>query len=173
GPLPVEGRGGLFATFSCTNEHTQIARGFSLSPQRGEGRGEGCEQTKALALSKAFRHSLPDESDHPCPLVEPKHARTFSHAFRILLLFALLAGSACNAEVKTPKKRVSNDYHGIKVQDEYQWLENGNDPNVRKWSAAQNQQARAFLDRAPGRGFFEARLQQLFAKSSADYFGMT
>src|SRR5205814_3195768 len=80
GPLPVEGRGGLFAAFSCINEHTGR---FSLSPQRGEGRGEGCEQTKALALSKAFRHSLRDESYHPCPLLAPKHARATTPALAL------------------------------------------------------------------------------------------
>src|SRR5437868_4094613 len=48
---------------------------------------------------------------------------------------------------KTATKPVTNDYHGVKVVDNYQWLENATDPEVRKWSAAQNQEARAYLDK--------------------------
>src|SRR5207247_1222910 len=55
------------------------------------------------------------------------------------------------AEVRPPKRPATNTYHGVSVQDEYQWLENAQDPAVRKWSAAQNQQARGFLDKVPSR----------------------
>jgi len=74
-----------------------------------------------------------------------------------------------NAAVKTAKKPVINEYHGVKVQDDYQWLENGGDPAVRQWSAAQNQQARALLDKLPARPFLEQRLQRFFAGTSPDY----
>src|SRR5436309_9424890 len=66
-----------------------------------------------------------------------------------------------------------NEYHGVKVQDDYQWLENGSDPVVRQWSAAQNQQARAMLDKLPARPFLEQRLQRFFAQTSANYFGLS
>jgi prolyl oligopeptidase len=45
---------------------------------------------------------------------------------------------------------VTDEYHGVKVVDEYRWLENGGDPKVKKWSDAQNAWARAYLDRLPG-----------------------
>src|SRR6266568_3677274 len=87
--------------------------------------------------------------------------------FALALLAVLLAGCNSRAEVKSPKKPVTNEYHGVKVQDDYQWLENASDPAVRKWSAAQNQQARRMLDKQPARAFVADRLQRLFAQTSA------
>src|ERR1700737_429309 len=46
----------------------------------------------------------------------------------------------------TPKKPVVDEYHGVKVTDDYRWLENWDDPAVREWSDAQNRRARASLD---------------------------
>ena len=92
--------------------------------------------------------------------------------FAIALAAVLLAGCNSRAEVKSPKKPVTNEYHGVKVKDDYQWLENASDPAVKKWSAAQNQQARAVLDKLPTRAFVEDRLQRLFAETSPDYFSL-
>jgi len=89
-----------------------------------------------------------------------------------VLLAVLLAGCNSHADVKSPKKPVTNEYHGVKVQDDYQWLENASDPAVKKWSAAQNQQARAVLDNLPMRRLVEDRLQRLFAETSPNYFGL-
>src|SRR6266851_2397017 len=91
----------------------------------------------------------------------------------LALSLGLLAGCSAGAEVRTPKKPVTNDYHGVKVQDDYQWLENAGDPAVRKWSAAQNQQARGILDKLPARGFLQQRLDRLFTETSPNYSGLT
>ena len=32
----------------------------------------------------------------------------------------------------TPKKPVATEYHGVTVEDPYQWLENDNDPQVKQ-----------------------------------------
>jgi protease II len=45
------------------------------------------------------------------------------------------------------RQPVANEYHGVKVIDDYQWLENANDPAVRAWSDQQNQRTRAYLDK--------------------------
>jgi len=50
----------------------------------------------------------------------------------------------------TPRVSVTDEYHGVKVVDEYRWLEKGDDPQVKAWSDAQNAWARAHLDRLPG-----------------------
>src|SRR5215510_11092719 len=52
---------------------------------------------------------------------------------------------------QTPKKPVIDRYHGIAVTDDYQWLENWDDPAVRQWSDAQNRRARSVLDALPVR----------------------
>ena len=47
---------------------------------------------------------------------------------------------------ETPRKTVTDTYHGVQVVDEYRWLEDGNDPKVRTWSEAQLKVTRAALD---------------------------
>src|SRR5688500_145014 len=51
----------------------------------------------------------------------------------------------------TPKKPVLDEYHGIKVIDNYRWLEDARDPAVREWIEAQNQFSRAQLENLPWR----------------------
>ncbi len=97
----------------------------------------------------------------------------WSHGIAVLMGPLMLAGCTSHAEVRSPKKPVTNQYHGVKVQDDYQWLENGADEAVRKWSAAQNQQARGMLDRLPARAFLQERLQRLFAETSPNYFDLS
>src|SRR5437016_881669 len=66
-----------------------------------------------------------------------------------------LAGCHSRTEVRTPKRSTSNIYHGVQVVDDYQWLENSAAPAVRRWSAAQNERARAALDKLPTRPLVE------------------
>ena len=81
---------------------------------------------------------------------------------RLALCAALLLGvNAAPAAVRTAKKPMVNDYHGVKVMEDYQWLEKAGDPAVREWSAAQNQQARAVLDKSPVRPWVADRLRRL------------
>ena len=72
---------------------------------------------------------------------------------------AVLAGPA--GPPATPRVPVTDEYHGVKVVDDYRWLENGNDPKVKEWSAAQNAWARAYLDRLPGRDILRAEVTRL------------
>ncbi len=51
----------------------------------------------------------------------------------------------------TPKKPVTTEYHGVTVEDPYQWLESDEDSQVKAWSDAQNQQTRKYLDNLPDR----------------------
>ncbi len=69
----------------------------------------------------------------------------------------------------TPKKPVVDQYWGVKVTDDYRWLEDWNDPAVRAWSDAENIYARSVLDGLPGRAAIAARVEQLEKSSSASY----
>jgi prolyl oligopeptidase len=51
--------------------------------------------------------------------------------------------------------------HGVQVHDPYRWLEEGDAPAVREWSAAQNAYARSVLDALGGRVAIGARLAQV------------
>ena len=72
----------------------------------------------------------------------------------------------------TPKHPVTNVYHGTVVVDDYVWLENFDDPSVKKWNAAQNKASRAHLDRLPARNKVAARLKELYSAASANYSGL-
>ena len=79
---------------------------------------------------------------------------------------ALIAAGAAHAPAL-------DEYHGTKVADEYRWLENARDPEVRAWSADQNKRARAYLDSLPMRAEIEDRLSRLLTNSAPDYFSLT
>src|SRR5919106_5442922 len=69
----------------------------------------------------------------------------------------------------TPKKPVATEYHGVTVEDPYQWLETDDDSQVKAWSGAQNQQTRKYLDSFPDRAAIEKQLQEWYAKTSPSY----
>ncbi len=68
-----------------------------------------------------------------------------------------------------PKKPVTIEYHGVTVEDPYQWLEADDDSQVKAWSDAQNQQTRKNLDSFPDRAAIEKQLQEWYAKTSPNY----
>ncbi|MCU1275980.1 MAG: prolyl endopeptidase [Bryobacterales bacterium] len=71
-----------------------------------------------------------------------------------------------------PKKPVTDIYHGVKVVDDYRWLEDINDPAVRAWSDAQNRDARSYLDALPMRAAIYERVKQLRSYPSPRYFAL-
>ena len=77
--------------------------------------------------------------------------------------FAAFAADDLLPVPATPKRPVTDEYHGVKVVDDYRWLEAASDPDVRQWSDAQNTRARAWLDRLPMRAEIASRLKQLYA----------
>lgn len=90
-----------------------------------------------------------------------------------VLSFALVLTVPCLAQVRTARKPVTAEYHGTRVTDNYQWLENGGDPAVRNWTADQNRAARAYLDKLPTREHLAYEFNKLFSTVSADYSSMT
>jgi prolyl oligopeptidase len=73
---------------------------------------------------------------------------------------------------QTPKKPVVDVYHGVKVTDDYRWLENAADPTVLKWTEAQNQLARAVLDQCPFLPDLRERLGNLMRMQPAGCYGL-
>jgi prolyl oligopeptidase len=53
------------------------------------------------------------------------------------------------APLATKKVPVTDTYHGVKVVDDYRWLEDGKSKAVKAWSDAQNAHARAYLAKLP------------------------
>jgi prolyl oligopeptidase len=100
--------------------------------------------------------------------------RTNVLRYLVAVASALALGKATLAErtPETPKKPVSTEYHGVTVEDPYQWLENDHDPKVKAWSDAQNQRARKYLDSLPDRMAIEKQLKEWYAKTSPSYFSL-
>jgi len=82
---------------------------------------------------------------------------------------ALINLPATETASQTAKKPVSNEYQGTTVEDPYQWLEKDDDPEVKAWSAAKNQQTRDYLDTLPDRAAIEKQLTEWYAKTSPSY----
>src|SRR5450631_3831156 len=80
---------------------------------------------------------------------------------------SLLSPTGIAEEPATPRVPVTDTYQGVKVVDDYRWLENGDGSKVKAWSEAQNARARAFLDRLPGRKALGARIEKLVASRPA------
>jgi prolyl oligopeptidase len=86
-----------------------------------------------------------------------------------LLTLAAYAQGPSFPRPDAPKRPVTDDYQGIKVTDDYRWLEDWDDPAVRKWSAAENTRTREYLDHLPARAALKQHLRELVAASSASY----
>jgi prolyl oligopeptidase len=72
----------------------------------------------------------------------------------------------------TPKRPMTDEYGPIKVTDDYRWLENWDNPEVKQWSAAQNARTREYLDHLASRPAVKERLAQLISAGSARYYNL-
>ena len=63
-------------------------------------------------------------------------------------------------------REVTDDYFGVKVVDPYRWMENSKDATFQTWLKGQASYTRAVLDRIPGRGKLQSRLQELADSST-------
>ncbi len=69
----------------------------------------------------------------------------------------------------TPKKPVTDVYHGVKVVDDYRWLEDFHNAAVRAWADNENRYARAYLDGLPERAELYEQLKRLRSYPSPRY----
>ena len=93
----------------------------------------------------------------------------------LLAVFIFAAGcsqEAAKDSVRAPqslRRAVTHEYHGVSVTNDYEWLENAEAAEVKQWSAAQNTQARTYLDKLETRAFVTNQLHRLFEKTSPNY----
>jgi len=82
-----------------------------------------------------------------------------------------LAAAAADAPPapETPKQPVVDTYQGVRVTDDYRWLEDSGSPAVRQWSEAQNTRTRAYLDSLPHRSEIGSRVDRLIRSNSISY----
>ncbi len=70
---------------------------------------------------------------------------------------------------ETPKRPVTDEYHKVRVVDDYRWLEDLSNLEVRDWNVNQNGHTRSVLDGLPIRELVRERVAALYNASSADY----
>src|SRR5436305_4083055 len=89
-----------------------------------------------------------------------------------VLVAALSNVSGAEPLAQTPKEPVTDEYQGVEVEDNYQWLEQDDDPAVKAWSDAQSRRTRDYLDKLPDRTGIEKQLTEWYAKTSPSYSGI-
>ena len=90
----------------------------------------------------------------------------------LLLLLAAFISPCLARDMGAPpaaRELVQNSYFGVSVTDPYRWLENGADPRVHAWAAAEDARARRVLDALPVRAAIHTRLRALTASESPSY----
>lgn len=73
----------------------------------------------------------------------------------------------------TPKKPITDELHGIKIVDNYRWLEDWNNPAVKAWSDAQNAYARGILDQMPNSDAIRKDVTAILSAASVSYGSIT
>jgi prolyl oligopeptidase len=93
-------------------------------------------------------------------------------ALRYAVLSCLIASRLLSGQSGPPaaaKRPVTDTYHGVRVIDDYRWLEDWSNVETKQWSEAQNAWARKFLSGLPGRGALHDEIRELLTKPSTGY----
>ena len=67
---------------------------------------------------------------------------------------------------RADKRPLEETRHGVKVVDNYRWLEDGSSPDTQKWVAEEMAYTRSLLDPLPGRQAIHRRLTELLSIGS-------
>lgn len=66
----------------------------------------------------------------------------------------------------TPKQIVTDIVHGVLIEDPYRWLENGQSPETRAWTQAQNQRTEAVMGQLIERDLLGERMTELMSQDT-------
>jgi prolyl oligopeptidase len=90
-----------------------------------------------------------------------------------LMVFAALVYAGDDAKPTLPvgppkaeKRPLEETIQGVKIVDNYRWLEDGNSPDTQKWVAEEMAYTRSVLDPLPGRDAIHKRLTELLSIGS-------
>jgi prolyl oligopeptidase len=109
---------------------------------------------------------LPDLMSYPLLLLTRS-------AFVAALSSALVAMPAAAADARyppTPKRLVSDTYHGVTVVDNYRWLEDDASAEVKRWASEQNAATRRYLDGIAQRPAIAARVGELLRSAPMQHY---
>ncbi len=101
--------------------------------------------------------------------------RTAALATAVFMLVPLVCPASQAAAPQPPataRRPVEDRYFGRTVPEDYRWLENWSDPEVRSWSESQNGVTRDYLDHLPDRPEILKRVEQLTLHVAPAYRGL-
>ena len=96
----------------------------------------------------------------------------FIAATLLCAMSVAIPATAAQTYPLAPKHPILNTYHGKTVSDDYQWLEDADQPEVKAWVAEENKLSREALDAIPGRESVKERIRSLVMSRSNSYYGM-
>ena len=70
----------------------------------------------------------------------------------------------------TPKRPITETFHGVTVVDDYRWLEDDKAPEVKAWVGKQNALTRKYLDSIPQRPEIARRVEKLLAEKTVSRY---
>ncbi|HEY6337085.1 MAG TPA: hypothetical protein VIW68_01190, partial [Candidatus Sulfotelmatobacter sp.] len=76
------------------------------------------------------------------------------------------SGPTRSGPPRAEKRRLEETFHGIKIVDNYRWLEKANSADTQKWVAEEMSYTRSLLDPLPGRAQIQQRLTELLSIGS-------
>ncbi|MCZ6816247.1 MAG: prolyl oligopeptidase family serine peptidase [Planctomycetota bacterium] len=88
----------------------------------------------------------------------------FARLLAVALVFAF-AGSVLAQPLEYPNTKKVNqidEFHGVKVEDPYRWLEDLDSPATKAWVEAQNKVTFGYLEKIPARERLKSRLTELW-----------
>ena len=69
-------------------------------------------------------------------------------------------------------RTTTQDYFGVPISDDFDWLENAADPVSRSWILAESAYSRRYLEAMPARAALRQRLQALIGSTQNAYSGI-
>lgn len=96
----------------------------------------------------------------------------WARAVVVVNLAVLATAQSVPKAPDAPRHPVTDEYQGVKVTDDYRWLEDWDDPAVKQWSAAENARTREYLDHLPSRAAIKDHLKQMISAGSAVYYDL-
>ncbi len=145
--------------------HDNLATSSS-SPGISPERGQPCPRRPFAILAAADKAVR-------APLGRPFVSFRSIRAILVVVVFGFAAASLAPLQAArlpdTLARPVTNIYQGVEVVDNYRWLENFNDPEVKQWSADQNAATREYLDHLSVRSNIVKQLEKIYSHTSASY----
>jgi prolyl oligopeptidase len=104
--------------------------------------------------------------------MKTSHLAHFLSPICLLAISVLAQNSAIPKPPDTPKHPLVDEYQGVKVTEDYRWLEDWDDPAVKQWSTAENARTRVYFDHLSARLAVKKRLTTLITNASVSYYAL-